>query len=143
MNILKVARVPAVTIAPSASVTESILLMQREGVGALFVAEKSQLRGAFSERDIALRVVLRRRNPDTTCVGDVMTSPAVSVSGSATVAEALRVMAAHGVRRLAVVRNGSITGMVSLRHMLREQAVDLTDEMDSLVAGLCADGIGG
>ena len=143
MNILKLARIPAVTIKPSASVMQSILLMQQERVGALFVVEHGKLLGALSERDIVFRVVLRRRDPETTSVRKVMTSPAVSLAADATVAEAIRVMATHGVRRLPIVSDGSVKGMVSLRHMLRERALDLTEEMDSLVAELCADGIGG
>ncbi len=143
MSILRLARVPAVTIEPSASVTEGILLMQREKVGALFVVEEDSLRGVLTERDVMFRVALRRGDPATTCIGDVMTSPAWTLSTDATVIDAIATMVARRVRHLPIVSQGSVKGMVSLRHMLQEHSVNLTQELDSFVAGACADGIGG
>lgn len=133
----------AITVDSSSSVVRGIRLMQKEKVGILFVVEDGNLVGALSERDIAVRVVLRRRNPRTTAVKDVMTSPPVVLAASATVREAVHLMAKHRVRHLPVVSNGSIKGMVCRRHMLRERASDLSQKMDSMVAGFCADGIGG
>ena len=143
MSILRLARVPAVTIEPSASVAQGILLMQQEKVGALFVLENGQLRGVLTERDVMVRIALRRRDPETTRISDVMTSPAWTLSTDATVADAIGMMVARRVRHLPIVSQGSVKGMVSLRHMLREQTLDLTEKLDSIVAESCADGIGG
>ena len=143
MSILSLALVPAVTIERSASVTQGILLMQQEKMGALFVVENDQLQGVLTERDVMVRVALHRRDPATTSIGDVMTSPAWTLSTDATVGEAIGMMAAHRVRHLPIVSQGSVKGMVSLRHMLREQTLDLTQKLDSIVAESCADGIGG
>ena len=143
MSILRLALVPAVTIQQGASVTKGILLMEQEKVGALFVVENDQLRGVLTERDVMVRVALHRLDPTSTRVGDVMTSPAWALSTDATVGDAIGMMAAHQVRHLPIVSQGSVKGMVSLRHMLREQALDLTQKLDSIVAESCADGIGG
>ena len=143
MSILRLALVPAVTIEPSASVTQGILLMQEEKIGALFVAENSQLRGVLTERDVMVRVALPRRDPATTRISEVMTSPAWTLPTDATVGDAIRMMVTHRVRHLPIVSHGSVKGMVSLRHMLREQTLDLTQKLDSIVAESCADGIGG
>ena len=143
MSLLNIARVPAVTIKPSASVKRGILLMQQEKVGALFVVEDDKLLGAFTERDVAFRVVLRRRDQEATFIRDVMTSPAWSLSERATVNFAIDVMVARHVRHLPILKNGTVEGMVSLRHMLRERALDLTEKLDSIVAETCADSIGG
>ena len=143
MSILNRARVPAVTIDPFASVKRGILLMQQEKVGALFVVENDKLLGAFTERDIAFRVLLPQRDPEATYIRDVMTSPAWTLSKEATVHDAIKVMVEHRVRHLPIVSQGAVKGMVSLRHMLRERALDLTQELDSIVAQTCADGIGG
>ena len=143
MSILRLALVPAVTIQQGASVTQGILLMEQEKVGALFVVENDQLRGVLTERDVMVRVALHRLDPASTRIGDVMTSPAWALSTDATVGDAIGMMAAHRVRHLPIVSQGSVKGMVSLRHMLREQALDLTQKLDSIVAESCADGIGG
>ena len=143
MSILNIARVPAVTVESSASVMGGIALMQQERVGALFVVENGKLVGCFTERDITFRVVLGRRDPNTTYIREVMTSPAWTLSENATVNDAIKAMVAHGVRHLPIVTDETVKGMISLRHMLRERERDLNDELNSLVSGFCADGIGG
>ena len=116
--------------------------MQQERMGALFVVEDDQLRGVLAERAVMVRVALNRRDPATTRIGDVMTSSAWTLSTDATVGDAIGMMAAHRVRHLPIMSQGSVKGMVSLRHMLREQTLDLTQKLDSIVAESCADGIG-
>ncbi len=143
MSVFKEAGVSAVTVAPSTSVMEALSLMKEREVDTLFVVEEGVLHGAFTQRDVAFRVLLDRLDPETTSVGQVMTSPAIQISASATVATALHVMADHRVSQLPVVDKGVILGMVTLRDILREQTVDLTRELDSLIAYQSADGIGG
>ena len=143
MSILKLARVPAVTVRPSASIMRAIRIMKREKVGILFVVEDGRLLGAISERDIMFRVVLRHQDAAKTRVRDAMTSPAISVPTTSTVHDAIHLMMAHRVRRLAVVGSSSVEGMVSLRHMLRDRATQLGAESDAVLAYCLADGIGG
>ena len=144
MNILRKAGVSAVTVEPSTSVLRAVQFMKEGGVDTLFVVEKGELLGAFTQRDLAFRVVLGRRDPEEITVGEVMTSPAITVAASATIADAVLVMAEHGVPQLPVVdENGAVKGMVTLRDIFREQKVDLTAELDSLSAYHGADGIGG
>lgn len=144
MSILNKAGVSAVSVEPSTSVMRAISVMKERNVDTLFVVEGGVLIGAFTQRDVAFRIVLGRRDSDATTVGQVMTSPAITLATNATVADALRVMAEHRVPQLPIVDDqGSIKGMVTLRDIFREQAVDLTQELDSLIAYQSADGIGG
>jgi len=143
MSILSKTGIPAVTVERTTSVMRAIELMEHGQVDTLFVLEKETLLGAFTQRDLAFRVVLQKLDPETTEVGTVMTSPAITLAATATVAEALSLMATHGIPQLPVVDQGVIKGMVTLRDILRDQTVDLNEEMDSLVAYHSADGIGG
>jgi CBS domain-containing protein len=144
MSILRKAGVSAVTVDPSTSVFRAVESMKERGVDALFVVEEGALLGAFTQRDLAFRVVLDRRDPEVTTVGEVMTSPAIKVGAHATIADAVGVMAEHGVPQLPIVdEQGAIKGMVTLRDIFREQKIDLTAELDSLSAYHSADGIGG
>jgi len=143
MSILSRTGVPAVTVERTTSVMRAIQLMESVEVDTLFVIEKEVLVGAFSQRDLAFRVMLQKLDPETTEVGAVMTSPAITLEVSATVAEALGLMATHRVSQLPIVDQGAIRGMVTLRDIFRDQTVDLNAEMDTLVAYHNADGIGG
>ena len=144
MSILRKAGVSAVSVEPSTSVLRAVRLMKEGGVDTLFVVEKGALLGAFTQRDLAFRVVLGGHDPEVTTVGEVMTSPAITVAANATIADAVGVMAEHGVPQLPIVdEHGAIKGMVTLRDIFREQKIDLTAELESLSAYHAADGIGG
>jgi CBS domain-containing protein len=144
VSILKKAGVAAVTVEPATSVMDAVKLMKNGGVDTLFVIDQDALLGAFTQRDLAFRVVLGRRDPETTTVREVMTSPAITLRERATVADALGVMAEHRVPQLPIVdERGAIKGMVTLRDIYREDNIDLNAELDSMLAYHTADGIGG
>lgn len=144
MSIRRKAGVPAVTVESATSVMNAITLMKERSVDTVFVLQNGSLLGAFTQRDLAFRVALRRRDPDTTTVGEVMTSPPRTIFAGATIADAIEVMADHCVPQLPIIdEHGTITGMVRLQDTLREQKLDLTSELDSLIAYHSADGIGG
>ena len=144
MSILKQAGVSAISVDLSTSVMRAIALMKEEEVDTLFVVKEGVLLGAFTQRDVTFRVVLDRRDPETTTVGEVMTSPAITLAANATIADAIRLMAEHRVPQVPIVDDRkSIKGMVTLRDIFREQTAALTQELDSLIAYQSADGIGG
>jgi CBS domain-containing protein len=143
MSVLSKAGVPAVTVRPGTSVMRAVELMQEKEVDTLFVVENDVLLGAFTQRDLAFRVVLGKRDPEKIDVRDVMTSPAITLTSNATVADALRLMAAHRISQLPVMDQGLIKGMITLRDVFHDQTIDLNEELDSLVAYHTADGIGG
>jgi CBS domain-containing protein len=102
VSILKKAGVAAVTVEPATSVMDAVKLMKNGGVDTLFVIDQDALLGAFTQRDLAFRVVLGRRDPETTTVREVMSSPAITLRERATVADALEVMAEHRVPQLPI-----------------------------------------
>ena len=75
MNLLKIARVPALTVGPDATVLAAIEKMVEVGLGAVVVVEGDQLVGIFTERDVIRRVVVKQLPLDTTKVSEVMHSP--------------------------------------------------------------------
>ena len=144
MGILRRAGVEAISVGRGTSVMDALAVMREGSVDTVFVVEHGVVVGAFTHRDLAVRVVLGRRDPDSTPVGEVMTSPAITLPTGATVADALDTMAVNGVPQLPVVTSeGVITGMVGLRDIYREQNIDLNAEIDSIIAYHAADGIGG
>jgi CBS domain-containing protein len=67
----------------------------------------------ITDRDITTRVVAESAAPETTSVGDVYSRDLVSVEPDNGLDDALQLMARHQVRRLAVVENGRLVGMVA------------------------------
>jgi CBS domain-containing protein len=101
------------SIGASASVVEAARLMQEQHIGSLPVTDDEKLVGMITDRDITTRVVAEAAVPETTSVGDVYSRDVVSVEPSNDLEEALRLMARHQVRRLPVVDNGRLVGIVA------------------------------
>jgi CBS domain-containing protein len=101
------------SIGVSASVVEAARLMREQHIGSLPVTEDERLVGMITDRDITTRVVAESAAPETTSVGDVFSRDLVSVEPNNDLDEALQLMARHQVRRLPVVENGRLVGMVA------------------------------
>jgi CBS domain-containing protein len=101
------------SIGASASVVEAARLMREHHIGSLPVIEDERLVGMITDRDITTRVVAESAFPETTSVGDVYSRELISVEPNSELEEALRLMARHQVRRLPVVENDRLVGMVA------------------------------
>ncbi|EHL74065.1 CBS domain-containing protein [Bacillus smithii] len=86
--------------------------MKQLNIGALPVVENGQVTGMITDRDVTIRAVADDNANKN--VEQVMTHNVVSVSPDASVEEAAQLMAQHQIRRLPVVENGQIVGMVAL-----------------------------
>jgi Predicted signal-transduction protein containing cAMP-binding and CBS domains len=122
-----------VTVSRTASVLDAIQAMAGAKVGSVAVVDGNILEGIFSERDVMLRVVAEGRDPKTTAVEEVMTSPVQTIQKRTTGEEALRIMVQNHIRHLPVVDEmGQAQAMVSMRSLLEEQVHDLHQQLDSL-----------
>ena len=101
------------SISQSASVVEAARLMREEHIGSLPITDEEKLVGMITDRDITTRVVAEAADPKMTPVEDVYSRDLVSVEPDEDLEEALQLMARHQVRRLPVVENGRLVGIVS------------------------------
>src|SRR5438093_4555097 len=101
------------SIGASASVVEAARLMREQHIGSLPVTEDEGLVGMITDRDITTRVVAENAVPEATSVEDVYSRDLISVEPDKDLDEALKLMARHQVRRLPVVENGSLVGIVA------------------------------
>jgi CBS domain-containing protein len=123
---------------------EAVESMAAAKVGSVLVVDGDLLEGIFSERDLMLRVVMEGRDPRTTEVEEVMTSPVHTISARTTGDDALRIMVQEHIRHLPVVdEKGAVQAIVSMRNLLEEKVKDLNQQLDSLESYINADGIGG
>ncbi len=147
MSLLKIAHVPPAKVEAGQTVVEAVRVMAKEGVGAVAVlekGEKAELCGVFTERDVMLRVVLQKLDPEKTKVRDVMTSPVATIPENLTAEEAFNQMVDRHMRHLAIVsEDGDLIGMLSIRNLLEHLVQDLQRELHSLDQYMSNDGPGG
>jgi len=101
------------SIGASASVVEAARLMREEHIGSLPITDDEKLVGMITDRDITTRVVAEAADPNMASVGDVYSRDLISVEPDKDLEEALQLMARHQVRRLPVVENGRLVGIVA------------------------------
>ena len=101
------------TVSPSQSLAEAAAVMKGEDVGSVPVVEDDRLAGIVTDRDIVIRAVAERRDPQTVKVDEVASRQLVTVEPEHDLDEALALMARHQVRRLPVVEAGRLVGMLA------------------------------
>ncbi len=145
MNLLKIARVPAITVSPDATVLEAVERMVEFGVGAVVVVDKdNEIEGIVTERDILQRVAKNCLPCDTTKVSEVMTSSVQVAKAGTNPSEALSMMDSGHFRHLPIVDDEHhVQGILSVRHLLHHIVEDLSQELKALDSYVSADGIGG
>ncbi len=102
------------SLPPQATVLEAAQLMNDRHIGSVLVTEGNQLVGIFTERDVMRRVVADQRDPATTAVADVMTSPVACAAPHTTLDEIRTVMRDKRIRHVPVVNGSGVLGMISL-----------------------------
>ncbi len=113
-----------VTIVPDDSVHAAAHLMNQRGIGGLVVSEDGQMVGIITERDVLRRVVAERRDPATTTVREVMTTPVVSCRAEAKLEECSAVMTAKRIRHLPVADDDGLAGIITTGDILAYQVED-------------------
>src|SRR6478736_6451319 len=101
------------SIGKSMSVVEAARLMREQDVGSLPITDDEKLVGMITDRDITTRVVAESADPKVTSVEDVYSRDLISVEPDNDLEEALQLMARHQVRRLPVVENDRLVGIVA------------------------------
>jgi CBS domain-containing protein len=110
------------TVSPSTPVAEAARLLKQHDVGSLPVVDAGRLTGIVSDRDIALGVVAEARDPGTVTAGDVASGNLTTVGPDQTPDDALHLMARKQVRRLPVVDNNRLVGIIAQADVARNAA---------------------
>lgn len=120
MNVSELMTDAVVTVSPDEPVAVAARLLYRHNIGAIPVCTSDgRLRGILTDRDITLRCVATDNDPNETTVGEIMSRSLVTVSPGDSVQDATERMAQAQVRRLPVVEDGRLVGMLALGDLAR------------------------
>jgi CBS domain-containing protein len=112
-----------VTVPPACTLVEAGGLMGSHGVGSLLVVDGDRLVGIITDRDITVRGIGEGK-PPTADVGSVMTVDPVTIQGSADVFEAFKVFKTASARRLPVLEEEELAGIISVDDLLISLVVE-------------------
>jgi len=118
-------------ITSSASVKEAAELMASKDISCLVAMEKDVVAGIFTERDLLKRVVAMKRNPAQTRLKKVMSSPVVTVSSDCSVLSAHKLLERIGIRRLVVMDDEILRGVITQTDILKAIKTRLQEEEEN------------
>jgi CBS domain-containing protein len=101
------------TVEPDTPVSEAAKRMAREDVGPLPVVEEGRLVGIVTDRDLVVRVLAEERDPRSTTVREAASEGLVTVSPDDDLVTTLDLLARHQVRRVPVVEDDRLVGIVA------------------------------
>jgi len=111
-----------VMVEPDATVKEAARMMRDRDIGAVLVADRGQLVGVLTDRDIVVRGIAEKGDPSSTKVMDIVSKEVETVKPNDSVDKAVKKMRSKAMRRIPVVdERGKPVGIVTIGDL----AVDL------------------
>ena len=139
MKLREVMTNPVIRIHPDETVSVAARTLQHYNIGILPVCGMDgKVCGLVTDRDLVVRCLAAGKSPATTTVRDVMTAQIVTACPDMDAATAASLMGSRQIRRLPVVENGKLCGMVSIGDLAvkRESSLDAADALSEISSGL-------
>ena len=111
-----------IAVLPSDSVMEASTLMNEHHIGALPVVSAGEVKGMITDRDIVLRCVAQDKDAKKVKVSQIMSNDIAFVTPEQSINDAVEVMSNEQIRRLPVLNDGYIDGMLSIADIARQGA---------------------
>lgn len=122
---------PVITAKESDSTADVAKLMAKHNIGCVLVSgKKGETIGIITERDIVQRIAAKNLMPSKVTVGESMSKPVVTIKAGANVTDAAKLMNQKKIRRLAVMEDGKLTGILTMKDILEvtPAIIDLASE---------------
>jgi CBS domain-containing protein len=115
----EVMKAKTVIVQPFTTVLEAARLMKKNKIGSIIVSEIDHPIGILTESDIIKKVVSEGKNAQDVFVEEVMSSPIVVATPYISLQEALKIMGKCNIRRLPVIENNELVGIITQRDISR------------------------
>jgi len=122
-----------VTVEAEATVRDAAKLMNERDIGCLLVMKGKTPVGIVTERDMLKRVLLKSKDPRKTKIGKVMSKPLMAGEPQTEVRDAVRLMVEGKIKRLPVVENGHLLGLVTFTDIVRSSAY-----FEQIISSFCS-----
>ncbi len=116
----------------SASVGDAVKILAEQRIGALPVFADGQIAGIFSERDVVYQLAAHGPAMLDKTVGEVMTSPAITVALDQGALDALGLMTRRRIRHLPVVDGNKVCGFVSIGDLVKYRIDAIESEAEAM-----------
>jgi CBS domain-containing protein len=124
---------PVITADANTDVLTAAGRMGSANVGCLIITLNNRPVGILTERDLVKKIVSKAVDPKTAKVGDVMSSPLVTITSEASLRDAAALMLKSGVKRLPVTSNEKLVGIITDTDLVSGSSLGLSDVLSDLL----------
>ena len=110
-----------ITIDENVSVKEAVDIMNQFEIGSIIATRKGKAVGIITERDLLKRIVAEGKNAKKIRVKDIMSTPLITITPDTDLEEAARLMFEKKIKKLLVIDQNRLVGLVSLTDIARVQ----------------------
>ena len=138
-----------ITATPNTTVARAAKIMAERGIGSIIIAKSRNPVGILTERDFLMKVVSMDLKPSKVRVGKIMSTPIITIDPDADVTEAAMTMVRNRIRRLPVVEQGKLVGILTtsdltaisprLAEMVTHPEVPVREEIEQSVCEICGE----
>lgn len=107
------------SVKPDTSVLDALKVMMDKNISALLVMDGPQLKGIFTERDYARKIILQGKSSKDTLIKDVMTEELETIRLNSSIDRCMEIMTDKHIRHLPIVENGKVAGMISIGDLVK------------------------
>jgi CBS domain-containing protein len=93
--------------------------MMDKNISALLVMEGPELKGIFTERDYARKIILQGKSSKETKIKEVMTASLEVINLNSSIDHCMQIMTDKHIRHLPIVDNGKVSGMISIGDLVK------------------------
>jgi len=112
-----------VTVKANATAKKAVEVMNEHEIGCLVVVNQGKPIGIVTERDMLKKFICELREPEKTKVIDIMSKPLIAAAPKMSAGEAAKIMFERKIKKLPVVENGQLVGLVTLTDLIGSQDV--------------------
>lgn len=120
------------SVSPSTSVLDALQVMMDKNISALLVMENQELKGIFTERDYARKIILQGKSSKDTLISEVMTSQLQTVTFNSSIDQCMQIMTDRHIRHLPIVDGNQVGGMISIGDLVKFVIEDQKQTIEQL-----------
>jgi len=110
-----------ISVDPGTTVFQIAKMMEKGGIGAILVKKDSKPSGIITDRDFATKITVNKYSTDTS-VDTVASYPLITVNSSDSILTAAKLMSEKKIRKLAVLENDSVIGIITSTDLVNQLA---------------------
>ncbi len=120
------------SVLPETSVLEALQVMMDKNISALLVMEGPILKGIFTERDYARKIILQGKSSKDTPIAEAMTKHLETVGMNSSIDQCMQIMTTKHIRHLPILEDGKVGGMISIGDLVKFVIEDQKQTIEQL-----------